>query len=145
MVSGLFAPRRFRPAKIRRAGHANDYSYLEGSSHTRSSQVSGTVGKPCKQQHEFDDHDSRGRNPEREPGGIRNGSLSAVDQYARSGPRTSCVFQACGCAGARQRVARTMPLFMQWDENFDIGADTGAPVYPTTTRFRSASPASSTI
>ena len=37
-----------------------------------------------------------------------------------------------------------MPLIMQWDENFDIGADTGTPVDDKTTRCRSASPASST-
>jgi hypothetical protein len=29
---------------------------------------------------------------------------------------------------ARQSMEHTMPLIMQWDENFDIGADTGTPV-----------------
>ncbi len=29
---------------------------------------------------------------------------------------------------ARQTIAHTIPLIMQWDENFDIGADTGTPV-----------------
>ena len=29
---------------------------------------------------------------------------------------------------ARQTMKHTMPLLMQWDENFDIGADTGTPV-----------------
>ena len=29
---------------------------------------------------------------------------------------------------ARQRIEHTVPLVMQWDENFDIGADTGTPV-----------------
>jgi hypothetical protein len=29
---------------------------------------------------------------------------------------------------ARQRMVHTIPLIMQWDENFDIGADTGTPV-----------------
>ena len=29
---------------------------------------------------------------------------------------------------ARQSIAHTIPLIMQWDENFDIGADTGTPV-----------------
>ena len=29
---------------------------------------------------------------------------------------------------ARQIVEHTIPLIMQWDENFDIGADTGTPV-----------------
>ena len=29
---------------------------------------------------------------------------------------------------ARQSMDHSMPLIMQWDENFDIGADTGTPV-----------------
>ena len=29
---------------------------------------------------------------------------------------------------ARQSMDYTIPLIMQWDENFDIGADTGTPV-----------------
>lgn len=29
---------------------------------------------------------------------------------------------------ARQTIEHTIPLIMQWDENFDIGADTGTPV-----------------
>src|SRR5215813_9043293 len=29
---------------------------------------------------------------------------------------------------ARQSMERTVPLILQWDENFDIGADTGTPV-----------------
>jgi hypothetical protein len=29
---------------------------------------------------------------------------------------------------ARQSMDHTIPLIMQWDENFDIGADTGTPV-----------------
>ena len=29
---------------------------------------------------------------------------------------------------ARQNMEHTIPLIMQWDENFDIGADTGTPV-----------------
>jgi hypothetical protein len=29
---------------------------------------------------------------------------------------------------SRQRIEHTIPLIMQWDENFDIGADTGTPV-----------------
>ena len=29
---------------------------------------------------------------------------------------------------ARQRMERTIPLTLQWDETFDIGADTGTPV-----------------
>ena len=29
---------------------------------------------------------------------------------------------------ARQTMDRTIPLALQWDENFDIGSDTGTPV-----------------
>lgn len=29
---------------------------------------------------------------------------------------------------ARQTMERTLPLILQWDENFDVGADTGTPV-----------------
>ena len=29
---------------------------------------------------------------------------------------------------AQQAIEHTMPLTMQWDENFDIGADSGTPV-----------------
>ena len=29
---------------------------------------------------------------------------------------------------ATQRMERTVPLILQWDETFDIGADTGTPV-----------------
>jgi arylsulfatase len=35
-------------------------------------------------------------------------------------------------------------LIPQWDETFDVGVDTGTPVYDKTTRCRSSSPASST-
>src|SRR5262249_30545946 len=29
---------------------------------------------------------------------------------------------------ASQKMEHTLPLVLQWDENFDIGADTGTPV-----------------
>jgi arylsulfatase len=29
---------------------------------------------------------------------------------------------------ARQKMLRTIPLILQWDETFDVGADTGTPV-----------------
>jgi arylsulfatase A-like enzyme len=38
------------------------------------------------------------------------------------------VLKVDGKEVARQRMDHTMPLIMQWDENFDIGADTGTPV-----------------
>jgi hypothetical protein len=38
------------------------------------------------------------------------------------------VLKVDGKEVARQSMDHTMPLIMQWDENFDIGADTGTPV-----------------
>jgi arylsulfatase len=38
------------------------------------------------------------------------------------------VLKVDGNEVARQSMEHTMPLVMQWDENFDIGADTGTPV-----------------
>lgn len=38
------------------------------------------------------------------------------------------VLKVDGQGVARQTIEHTMPLLMQWDENFDIGADTGTPV-----------------
>ena len=38
------------------------------------------------------------------------------------------VLRVDGQEVARQSIAHTIPLIMQWDENFDIGADTGTPV-----------------
>jgi len=29
---------------------------------------------------------------------------------------------------ANQKMERTLPLILQWDETFDIGSDTGTPV-----------------
>ena len=29
---------------------------------------------------------------------------------------------------ARQKMERTIPIILQWDETFDVGADTGTPV-----------------
>jgi hypothetical protein len=29
---------------------------------------------------------------------------------------------------ATQKMERTLPVILQWDENFDVGADTGTPV-----------------
>jgi arylsulfatase len=38
------------------------------------------------------------------------------------------VLKVDGKEVARQTMERTVPLILQWDENFDIGADTGTPV-----------------
>ena len=38
------------------------------------------------------------------------------------------VLKVDGKEVARQTMPRTLPLILQWDENFDVGADTGTPV-----------------
>lgn len=38
------------------------------------------------------------------------------------------VLKVDGNEVARQKMEQTIPLILQWDENFDIGADTGTPV-----------------
>jgi len=38
------------------------------------------------------------------------------------------VLKVDGKEVARQRIEHTLPFLMQWDENFDVGADTGTPV-----------------
>jgi hypothetical protein len=38
------------------------------------------------------------------------------------------VLKVDGKEVATQKMEHTVPLIMQWDENFDIGADTGTPV-----------------
>ena len=38
------------------------------------------------------------------------------------------VLKVDGKEVARETMERTIPLILQWDENFDIGADTGTPV-----------------
>jgi arylsulfatase len=38
------------------------------------------------------------------------------------------VLKFLGKEVARHTMERTIPLSLQWDENFDIGADTGTPV-----------------
>jgi hypothetical protein len=38
------------------------------------------------------------------------------------------VIKVDGKEVARQTMEKTLPLILQWDENFDVGADTGTPV-----------------
>ena len=38
------------------------------------------------------------------------------------------VLKVDGKAVATQNMEHTLPLILQWDENFDVGADTGTPV-----------------
>ena len=52
-------------------------------------------------------------------------AFNNVSGIGRSG---TGVLTVDGKEVARETVAHTIPLIMQWDENFDIGADTGTPV-----------------
>ena len=38
------------------------------------------------------------------------------------------VLKVDGKEVARRKMERTLPFILQWDENFDVGADTGTPV-----------------
>ena len=38
------------------------------------------------------------------------------------------VLKVDGQVVATQKMEHTIPLLLQWDENFDVGADTGTPV-----------------
>ena len=53
------------------------------------------------------------------------------------------VLKVDGKEVAHQRMERTLPLIIQWDETFDIGSDTGTPVDDKDYQCRSRSPASS--
>ena len=57
-----------------------------------------------------------------EPPVIARNNLSGI---GRSGTGT---LKVDGKVVASQKMERTLPLILQWDENFDIGADTGTPV-----------------
>ncbi len=52
-------------------------------------------------------------------------AFNSVSGIGRGG---SGVLKVDGKEVARQTMEHTIPLIMQWDENFDIGADTGTPV-----------------
>jgi len=52
-------------------------------------------------------------------------AFNNVSGIGRSG---TGVLKVDGKVVARQKVERTVPLILQWDETFDIGADTGTPV-----------------
>jgi arylsulfatase len=67
-------------------------------------------------------------------------AFNSVSGVGRGG---TGVLKVDGKEVARQRIEHTIPLIMQWDENSDIGADTGTPV-SNDYRCRSPSPASST-
>jgi arylsulfatase len=52
-------------------------------------------------------------------------AFNSVSGIGRGG---TGVLKVDGKEVARQSMENTIPLIMQWDENFDIGADTGTPV-----------------
>ena len=59
--------------------------------------------------------------------GLGMGTL-AYNNVSGIGRSGTGVLKVDGKEVARQRIDHTIPLIMQWDENFDIGADTGTPV-----------------
>jgi arylsulfatase len=59
--------------------------------------------------------------------GLGMGTL-AFNSVSGIGRGGTGVLKVDGREVARQRIEHTIPLVMQWDENFDIGADTGTPV-----------------
>jgi hypothetical protein len=59
--------------------------------------------------------------------GLGMGTL-AFNNPSGIGRGGTAVLKVDGKDVARQTMEHTIPLIMQWDENFDIGADTGTPV-----------------
>jgi len=59
--------------------------------------------------------------------GLGVGTL-AFNNVSGIGRGGTGVLKVDGQEVARQTIEHTVPLIMQWDENFDIGADTGTPV-----------------
>jgi arylsulfatase len=57
--------------------------------------------------------------------GVGTLAFNDVSGIGRSG---AGVLQVDGHEVARRSMERSMPLLMQWDESFDVGADTGTPV-----------------
>jgi hypothetical protein len=57
--------------------------------------------------------------------GIGTLAFNSVSGIGRSG---TGVLNVNGKEVASQTMERTLPLILQWDENFDVGADTGTPV-----------------
>jgi hypothetical protein len=55
-------------------------------------------------------------------GTVAFNSLSGIGQSGTG------VLKVDGQAVATQKMERTIPLILQWDENLDVGADTGTPV-----------------
>jgi hypothetical protein len=59
--------------------------------------------------------------------GLGLGTL-AFNNVSGVGRGGTGVLKVDGNEVARNGMARSIPLILQWDENFDIGADTGTPV-----------------
>jgi arylsulfatase len=59
--------------------------------------------------------------------GMGIGTL-AFNSLAGIGQPGTGVLRVDGKEVASQKMERTLPLILQWDENFDVGADTGTPV-----------------
>jgi len=59
--------------------------------------------------------------------GLGMGTL-AFNNLSGIGRSGTGVLKVDGKAVATQKMERTLPLILQWDENFDVGADTGTPV-----------------
>ena len=57
--------------------------------------------------------------------GIATLAFNNLSGIGRSG---TGVLKVDGKEVATQKMERTLPLILQWDETFDIGADTGTPV-----------------
>ena len=59
--------------------------------------------------------------------GLGFGTL-AFNDLSGIGQGGTGVLKVNGRAVATQKMEHTLPLILQWDENFDVGADTGTPV-----------------
>ena len=75
--------------------------------------------------------------------GLGFGTL-AFNNLSGIGRSGTGVLKVDGKEVARQTMERTLPLILQWDENFDVGADTGTPVDDQDYQVPFRSPASST-
>jgi hypothetical protein len=53
--------------------------------------------------------------------------LHSTARAASAGGRTS-VLKVDGKVVASEKMDRTVPLVLRWDETFDVGTDTGTPV-----------------
>lgn len=59
--------------------------------------------------------------------GLGMGTL-AFDDMSGIGRSGTGVLKVDGKVGETKKMERTIPLILQWDENLDVGSDTGTPV-----------------